>query len=86
MSTLSEYILPYVKVGGHFVAYKSNKINEEIELSKKAIKTLGGTISSVNNTFLPGSDIERSIVIINKSKTTPKLYPRKAGLPSKQPL
>ena len=86
MSTLSEYILPYVKVGGFFVAYKSNKINEEIDLSKAAIKTLGGTISSVNNTFLPDSDIERSIVIINKSKPTPKLYPRKAGLPSKQPL
>lgn len=86
MSTLSEYILPYVKVGGFFVAYKSNKINEEIDLSKSAIKTLGGTISSVNNTVLPGSDIERSIVIINKSKSTPKLYPRKAGLPSKQPL
>ena len=86
MSTLSEYILPYVKVGGSFVAYKSNKINEEIDLSKSAIKILGGTLSSVNNTFLPGSDIERSIVIINKSKSTPKLYPRKAGLPSKQPL
>ncbi|MCR5769783.1 MAG: 16S rRNA (guanine(527)-N(7))-methyltransferase RsmG [Butyrivibrio sp.] len=86
MSTLSEYILPYVKVGGHFVAYKSNKINDEIDLSKIAIKTLGGSIKSVNNTFLPGSDIERSIVIINKSKPTPKLYPRKAGLPSKQPL
>ena len=59
---------------------------KEIDLSKAAIKTLGGTISSVNNTFLPDSDIERSIVIINKSKPTPKLYPRKAGLPSKQPL
>lgn len=86
MSTLSEYILPYIKKGGVFIAYKSNKINDEIDSSKSALNILGGSISSVNNTFLPDSDIERSVVIINKSKSTPKIYPRKAGLPSKQPL
>ena len=64
--TLSEYILPYIKKGGVFIAYKSNKINDEIDSSKSALNILGGSISSVNNTFLPDSDIERSVVIINK--------------------
>jgi len=86
MSTLSEYVIPYVKVGGHFIAYKSNKIDEEIINAKKAIHLLGGKVSSINQVMLPNTDVERSIVIINKKEATSKLYPRKAGLPSKQPL
>jgi 16S rRNA (guanine527-N7)-methyltransferase len=86
MSTLSEYVLPYVKKGGHFIAFKSNKLSEEMITGKKAIKILGGKVNAQYDVSLPDTDIERSIIIIDKISSTPKLYPRKAGLPSKQPL
>lgn len=86
LSTLSEYCLPYVKVQGHFVPYKSGKIDEELKESEKALKILGGTLENVHKFHLGDTEMGRSLVIIKKEKRTPKKYPRKAGLPSKEPL
>ena len=86
LSTLSEYCLPYVAVDGMFVPYKSGDIEEELNNSKKAIQILGGKIENTFKFELPGTDIGRSFVKIKKVKNTAKTYPRKAGLPSKEPL
>lgn len=86
LSTLSEYCLPFVKKGGLFVAYKSEKAASEIEEAEKAISLLGGRIKERAEFTLPDSDIYRSLFVIEKTKATPGKYPRKAGLPSKEPL
>lgn len=86
LATLSEYCLPYVRVNGLFVPYKSGEIDEEVQDSKKAVNILGGKIEDVVKFELPGTDIGRSFVKIKKQKTTPKKYPRKAGMPSKEPI
>lgn len=86
LSVLSEYCLPYVKQGGVFVAYKSEKLSEEIDAAGKAIALLGGRVQMRKEFMLPHSDIYRSLVIIEKEKATPGKYPRKAGLPGREPL
>lgn len=86
LSTLSEYCLPYVKTGGMFIPYKSGEIDEEVNASKKAIHILGGKLNDVIKFQLPGTEIGRSFVVIDKVQNTSKKYPRKAGLPSKEPL
>ena len=86
LATLSEYCIPYVKKDGLFVPYKSGEIEEELEQSKKAVHVLGGKIEDVVKFQLPGSEIGRSFVIIKKLQNTAKKYPRKAGLPSKEPI
>jgi 16S rRNA (guanine527-N7)-methyltransferase len=86
LSTLSEYCLPLVKVGGKFISYKSENIKDEVNASKKAISILGGEDAEIFYVSLPETNIERSFVVINKRKMTPGKYPRKAGLPSKEPL
>lgn len=86
LATLSEYCLPYVKVGGIFVPYKSGEIDEEVLASKKAIHILGGKLQDVIKFQLPGTEIGRSFVKIEKVQNTSKKYPRKAGLPAKEPL
>ena len=86
LATLSEYCLPYVKVGGHFISYKSEKINEESIAAKHAIGLLGGKVTGQREFMLPESDIYRNLFIIDKVKETPKKYPRKAGLPAREPL
>lgn len=86
LSTLSEYCLPYVKVGGSFVSYKSEKVFEEIEQANHAVKVLGGKVVDEIGFTLPYSDIYRNLVIIRKCNNTPKQYPRKAGTASKNPL
>lgn len=86
LSTLSEYLLPLVKVGGKVISMKGSLIQEELENSKNAIKILGGQIEKVDEFDLPNSDISRNIVLIDKIKNTPNRYPRKAGEPSKKPL
>lgn len=86
LSTLSEYCLPYVKVGGNFISYKSGKISEEALQAEKAIQILGGRVERQVEFILPNSDIYRNVYIIKKEKSTPKKYPRKAGLPGKEPL
>lgn len=86
LSTLSEYCLPYIRVGGMFIPYKSGDVDDEVLESKKAISILGGKLDNVVKFQLPGTDINRSFIKIEKIKNTGKKYPRKAGLPSKEPL
>jgi 16S rRNA (guanine527-N7)-methyltransferase len=86
LSTLSEYCLPFVKVGGQFISYKSEKITEEMTAASHAINLLGGKVSKQVEFTLPDSDIYRNLFVIDKVKDTPNKYPRKAGLPSKEPL
>ena len=84
LSTLSEYCLPYVKQGGFFIPYKSGEIEDEVKSASNAIRILGGELIRVDSFSL--LENERSLVVIEKKKTTPKKYPRKAGLPKKEPL
>ncbi|MCR5416481.1 MAG: 16S rRNA (guanine(527)-N(7))-methyltransferase RsmG [Pseudobutyrivibrio sp.] len=86
IATLSEYCLPLVKIDGYFISFKSGDIKEEIANSGNAIKKLGGSMNTPIYFTLPDTDINRSFVIIDKKKNTPKAYPRKAGTPSKEPL
>ena len=86
LATLSEYCLPYVKTGGFFISYKSGTVQEEVEQAQKAVKILGGRIQDVVYFQLPDSEIQRSLVVIEKVKATPGRYPRKAGTPLKEPL
>ena len=86
LSTLSEYDLPFVKKGGYFLALKSKDIAEELEKGKKAIHLLGGKLEEVLEYTLPETDIGRSLLLVQKIENTAKKYPRKAGVPSKEPL
>lgn len=86
LNILTEYALPYVKIGGSFISYKGDNAAEEISDAENAIKTLGGEIADVNTFTLPGSDITRTLINIKKTCPTPDKYPRKAGLPNKKPL
>lgn len=86
LSTLSEYCLPYVKVGGYFIPYKSEKVRSEIEAAGKALSILGGSIEKKIEFTLPDTDYYRNLLLIKKNKPTPNKYPRKAGLPSKEPI
>jgi len=86
LSTLSEYCLPFVKVGGHFISYKSSDCRQEIAESKNAVKILGGVKSKELEFNLPFDYGNRLLIDIKKNISTKSKYPRKAGLPSKQPL
>lgn len=100
LSTLSEYCLPYIKEGGIFVAYKSEEllkvksdenVSRETSGSEKdnamnAIKVLGGKIDNIVEYDLCDAGLYRCLCIIKKERSTPKKYPRKAGLPSKEPI
>ena len=86
LATLNEYCLPFVCVNGLFISYKASDIEGELEESKKAVHVLGGKLTTVKKIQLPNTDIERSFVFIEKKKDTPKIYPRKAGTASKEPI
>lgn len=86
LSTLSEYCLPFISISGKFVSYKSGDVQEELNQAKKAISMLGGRITEVHPFIFGEQELHRSFVVIEKVKKTPKIYPRKAGTPSKQPL
>lgn len=86
LSSLSEYCLPFVKKDGCFISYKSAESDQEIIDAKNAIFLLGGKTGEIVKYQVPGSDMGRALVKINKVKQTPKTYPRKAGTPSKNPL
>ena len=86
LASLSEYCLPYVKEGGVFAAYKSAGIEKEIEESQNAVRVLGGKMREVIEFQLADTGYGRSFVVIEKVKHTPKKYPRKAGMPAKDPL
>lgn len=84
LSTLSEYCLPFVKVGGEFISYKSGEVEEEVSQAEHAVALLGGNVAEVYKFQL--NEQSRSFVRIEKKKKTPRAYPRKAGTPSKFPL
>ncbi len=86
LSVLSEYCMPLVKQGGYFIALKGSKYQEEIDAGKKAVQILGGKLISAQEIKLPGLDDGRALVKIKKVAPTPSKYPRKAGLPDKEPL
>lgn len=93
LSTLAEYCLPYVKVGGKFISYKSGKTTVKLEdkqteimQAEHAISILGGKLTEQKEFMLPFSDIYRNLIVIEKCCPTPKQYPRKAGTASKKPL
>ena len=86
LNILVEYMLPLIKVGGICICMKGSEIEPEVQDSKKAIGILGGKIEKIKSFNLANTDIKRNIVIIKKIKETPKKYPRKAGMPSKEPI
>lgn len=86
INVLSEYCLPFVKVGGVFIALKGENVEDELKNGEKAVKLLGGEIENVIKYVIPGTDIGRSVVIIKKIAAIPDKYPRKAGTPSRKPL
>ena len=86
MSTLSEYLIPFVKVKGRCICMKSSDIDTELENAKKAINILGCKIESKDKFDLPNSDLGRSVIILRKVKNTPSKFPRKAGTPAKEPI
>ena len=86
LSTLSEYSLPFVKKGGNFISYKGSDADDEIRQSERAVDILGGRIRHIEKFMLSGTDMGRVLVDIIKEKNTPDKYPRKAGVPSKEPI
>lgn len=86
MSTLSEYLIPFIKVKGRCICMKSSDIDTELENAKKAINILGCEIESKDKFNLPNSDLGRSVIILRKVKNTPSKFPRKAGTPAKEPI
>lgn len=86
IATLSEYCLPFVRIGGKFISYKSGKIQEEMEAGKGAVRMLGAEVKEVVKFQLVAAEAERSFVVIEKKEKLNKRYPRKAGVPAKEPL
>lgn len=87
LCTISKYCCHLCKGRRHsFVAYKSGRVKEELREGKKAVSVLGGKLEKTEEFLLPGTDMERSLVVIQKAKPTPKKYPRKAGTPAKEPI
>lgn len=86
LTTLTEYMLPMVKVKGKAICMKGAEVDEEMLKSKNSIKILGGKIYKVEEFKLPKSEYKRNLIIIEKTNTTPNKYPRKPGIPSKEPL
>ena len=86
LSSLCEYCIPFVKVGGSFISYKSSDNDEERTNAERAIHVLGGRMENITEFILPGSEISRTLIEIRKVKPTSPLYPRKAGIPVKKPL
>lgn len=89
LSTLSEYCVPFIKVGGKFVSYKASDIETEVSQAKNAVKQLGCKVEDIvkmNLSDMKENEYERSFVIINKEKKLSKKYPRKSGIPSRNPL
>lgn len=86
LNILAEYCIPFVKKGGYFIAYKSERLKEEMDEGRKAVGILGGRVDQVISFQLPGTDYNRTLVQIIKEKHTSGKYPRKAGTPGKDPL
>ncbi len=86
LPVLAEYGMPFVKKGGYFIPYKSVKTEEELQEAKHAIKLLSGKIEDIIDFSIPDTEIERTLIVIEKTAPIAKIYPRKAGIPKKEPL
>jgi 16S rRNA (guanine527-N7)-methyltransferase len=86
LPVLLELCLPFVQVGGEFIALKGSSGEEEVKEGKKALHLLGGEIERLENLRLPSEDSKRTLIWIKKVKSTPKQYPRKPGTPNKNPI
>lgn len=86
MSTLSEYCLPFVKVGGCFMAYKGPDCDRELAEAENAVRLLGGRVDRIESPSADGLDFDHRIIVISKEKNTMSKFPRKAGTPSKEPI
>lgn len=86
LDTLCEYCIPFVKVGGYFISMKGPDIDDELKLSKNAIKELGGRVVDTKFVQIPETNITHSLIIIEKIRQTPTKYPRGGGKPRKNPL
>ena len=86
LATLEEYLIPLITINGYTISMKGPEIEEELKQSKKSISVLGGKIEKIEKFELPKSDIGRSLVITKKIKQTPAKYPRKPGMPAKEPI
>ena len=86
LATLSEYLIPLVKIKGKVIAMKGTNIEEELRNSQKSISVLGGKVEEVENFELPKSEMKRCVILLEKIKPTPTKFPRKAGMPTKEPI
>ncbi len=86
LNVLAEYLIPFTRIGGKAICMKGSSIDEEVNEAQNAIKELGGKIIEVEKFVLPHTNMERTIIVIQKVKNTPEKYPRKAGMPTKQPI
>lgn len=86
LNVLFEYGLPFLRIGGTFVSYKSGKIAEEVAVAHSALELLGGGFLYANNFLLPGPNVQRCLVVATKIAPTPFQYPRRVGVPLKRPL
>ena len=86
MTSLSELCLPFLKVGGYFLALKGPLADEELESAKKAIHILGGEVEDVFSAKIPDTDLNHKIIIVKKARHTPQQYPRKPGIATKNPI
>jgi 16S rRNA (guanine527-N7)-methyltransferase len=86
LPVLCEYCLPYVRLGGVFIAMKSEEVDDELIKAQRAIHVLGGGDLKIEKIKIPYTDIYRKLIIIDKTAQTPAIYPRRAGMPEKRPL
>lgn len=86
MSTLSEYCLPFVRKGGAFIAYKGPGCEQEIREAEKAIEIMGGKLLREESPKIPDIPFDHRLIVIKKHKNTMSKFPRKAGIPSKEPI
>ncbi|HBG38352.1 MAG TPA: 16S rRNA (guanine(527)-N(7))-methyltransferase RsmG [Clostridiaceae bacterium] len=86
LPVLCEYCLPYVKIGGSFIAMKGPSVIEELDVSGNAVKVMGGELKEVIDTNIYGEDLNHKLVVVKKKKLSPIKYPRKAGKIEKNPI
>ena len=86
LPVLAELCLPFVRVGGQFVALKGPELEQELAESQRALETMGGRLGEIKNIQLAHGQYERNLVVVEKIRPTPKKYPRRAGTPQKAPL
>lgn len=86
MQVLSEYLLPYARVGGRMLCYKGPTLDDELTAAQKAIRVLGGRVESTHAVAIPGRDWDHRLCVVRKIAKTPPAYPRKAGEPAKKPI